>query len=389
MKIESVYIYSEDHTFKSGNVYVEDGRISKIEYVKDIPHSSNMLLPGFIDMHLHGCYGTDFCDATVEAIQTLTTWELRQGVTAVCPATMTLSKNDLLGVIRNCVNYMDAEHDKQCADLVGINMEGPFISKKKAGAQDDRFIVPCDVETAMEFIEAGEGLVRIMGLAPECGDYETYIPQMKENVVVSLCHTNADYDTAMRAIALGASHAVHLCNAMPAYHHRAPGVIGAVADNPNVTAEIICDGLHVHPSIVRSIIKMLGEERVIFISDSIRATGLSEGNFMLGGLEVEVRGHEARLRRDGSLAGSLTTLPDCMRFAIKKMQLPVEQVVRFATENPAKRLNIFKDRGSISVGKRADFVMWDWSMNTVAIYKDGEKVVIPQEKKEPLFKVKE
>ena len=186
-----------------------------------------------------------------------------------------------------------------------------------------------------------------MGVAPERSqDTLQFIRQMKDKVNISLAHTNADYDTAKAAFDAGANHAVHLYNAMPAFTHRSPGVVGAVSDSPHVNAELICDGVHIHPSVVRATFKMMGQDRMILISDSMRATGMPDGRYLLGGLEVDVVGNRAVLASNGALAGSATNLMDCMRTAVKVMGISLEDAVACATVNPAKALGVFENYGS-------------------------------------------
>ena len=260
------------------------------------------------------------------------------------------------------------------ADLLGINMEGPFISPVKKGAQDASYIIPCSVEVCRQFLETSEGLVKFIGLAPEevsVEQAEEFIKEMRDEVSVSLAHTNADYDSAKAAFDAGACHLVHMYNAMPPFTHRAPGVIGAAADSPHVMAEIICDGVHIHPSAVRGAFALMGEERMIFISDSMRAAGMPDGIYTLGGQDVQVQGNHATLVSDGSLAGSVTTLPDCVRTAVRDMDIPLETAIACATINPAISLGEEADYGSLAPGKKADIVLWDENLELKKVIKDG------------------
>jgi N-acetylglucosamine-6-phosphate deacetylase len=223
------------------------------------------------------------------------------------------------------------------------------------------------------FLDASEGLVKFIGIAPEDNPNAVdFILKVKDKVNVSLAHTNADYDSAMAAFEAGANHAVHLYNAMPAYTHRAPGVIGAVADCEQVEAEMICDGVHLHPATVRATFKMLGSDRIILISDSIRATGMPDGRYLLGGLDVDVKGNRATLVSDGALAGSATNLMDCMRIVVKQMHIPLETAVACATMNPAKSLGIYDQYGSITAGKKGNVVLLRPDLSLKAVIKDGK-----------------
>ena len=333
-------------------------------------------IPGLIDLHFHGCVGDDFCDGDKEAIRRIAEYEASVGVTAIAPATMTLPVKELENILKTAVSYKkEYEKNKKTADFVGINMEGPFISPVKKGAQDERNIIPCNEEIAQKFLDASDNLVKFIGIAPEESDNTlSFVKNMKDKVNISLAHTNADYESAKAAFDAGADHAVHLFNAMPAFTHREPGVVGAVSDSEHVMAEIICDGVHIHPSMVRAVFKMMGADRMIFISDSMRATGMPDGQYTLGGLDVKVRGNRATLVSDGALAGSVTNLADCMRTAVKKMGIPLETAIACATKNPAISLGIYDERGSISVGKKADIVLLDKDLTLKTVIKDGDTI---------------
>lgn len=377
MIIKNVKVYTEDKTFQEGQIAVEDGRIVAMEEMTEegkaevIDGKGAYAIPGLIDLHFHGCMGQDVCDGTMEALETIAKYEASIGVTAIAPATMTLPVEELEAVLRNAAQFQKTQTEG--ADFLGLNMEGPFISPVKKGAQDERNILPCDVELLKRFMEASDGLVKFMGLAPEeSADFKEFIEAVKDQVHISLAHTNSDYDTAMEAFAAGADHAVHLFNAMPAFTHRDPGVIGAVFDSKHVKAEIICDGVHIHPSMVRAAFQMMGADRMILISDSMRATGMPDGRYTLGGLDVDVKGNRATLVSDGALAGSVTNLMECMKTVVKQMDIPLTDAVACATMNPAKQLGVYDQYGSISVGKKANIVLLDENLELIQVIKDGE-----------------
>lgn len=406
MIIKNVKVYTEEKAFEDGMIVIKDGRFDKVltgaqagkasedthnaagDYAGEevVDGEGAYAVPGLIDIHFHGCKGYDFCDGTAEAIEEIAKYEASVGVTGVCPATMTLPVEELTGILSAAASYAESScqrSDKKGteekrvpgADLLGINMEGPFISIEKKGAQDERNIIPCDVGTCRKFLDASKGLVKFVGIAPERnGDFTAFINQVKDEVNVSLAHTNADYDTAKAAFDAGACHAVHLYNAMPAFTHRAPGVVGAVSDSPHVNAEIICDGVHIHPSVVRSTFKMMGAKRMILISDSMRATGMPDGRYLLGGLEVDVKGNRAVLASNGALAGSATNLMDCMRTVVKKMGIPLETAVACATMNPAKAIGEYENYGSIAPGKKADVVLLDGELKIKDVIKGGVRL---------------
>lgn len=383
MIIRNVKVYTEEKTFVDGDLLIRDGVfVSTAGSLAAEPDDLEVLegngcyaIPGLIDLHFHGCMGCDFCDGTIQAVEAIARYEASIGVTAIAPATMTLTVEDLEHVLAVGAAYRNASVDGAKpfqADLVGINMEGPFISPVKKGAQDDRNIISCDTDICERFFNASEGLVKFIGLAPEeSGESLDLIRQMKDKVNFSLAHTNADYDTAKAAFDAGAKHAVHLYNAMPPFTHRAPGVVGAVADSPHVYAELICDGIHIHPATVRATFRMLGEDRIILISDSMRATGMPDGEYTLGGLAVTVKDHQATLVSDGSLAGSVSTLMDCLRYAVKHMEIPLATAVACATMNPAKCLGIYDQYGSLTPGKKGNVVLLNRDLELMTVIKEG------------------
>ncbi len=385
MVIDNVLVYTENKEFVKGGIVLEndtiksvykDGEKPQVDNDKVIDGNGAFAIPGLIDLHFHGCKGDDFCDASKEAIEHIAKYECSVGVTSIAPATMTLPVAELENVLKTAAEYNETLHGSDCADLIGVNMEGPFISKVKKGAQDERNIIPCNEQVLERFLKASNGLVKFIGIAPEESDNSIeFIKNVKDKVNVSLAHTNSDYDTAMKAFAAGANHAVHLYNAMPPFTHRASGVVGAVSDSENVMAEIICDGIHIHPSVVRATFKMMGADRMILISDSMRATGMPDGTYTLGGLDVNVVGKRATLVSDGAIAGSVTNLMDCMRTVVKDMNIPIETAVGCATINPAKSLGVYDKYGSISVGKKANVVLLGSELELKMVVKDGEIVV--------------
>lgn len=388
MIIKNVKVYTPQKNFVPGVVVTRDGRIHDVLLGEDISVNASedelvldgegsFCFPGMIDLHFHGCKGYDFCDGTKEAVEEIAKYEASIGVTAIAPATMTLPVDELCDILANGAAYRAEQQNKSVkkeADLVGVNMEGPFISEAKKGAQDARNIIPCDTAVYRKFQEAADGLVKFIGIAPEEGDAVSFIEDVKGEVSVSLAHTNADYETAKKAFDAGADHAVHLYNAMPAFTHREPGVVGAVADSEHVMAEIICDGVHIHPATVRTTFKMMGEDRMILISDSMRAAGMPDGQYTLGGQDVNVKGNKATMVLDGALAGSVTTLPDCVRTVVKEMGISLETAIACATINPARSLGIDALYGSVEQGKKADLVLWDEKLQLVHVMKDGEVI---------------
>lgn len=394
MIIRNVQVFLPEGRFRRGTIVTKGDIIEKVYVQKDAGESGGInprdiaaeeqdvldgrgayAIPGLIDLHFHGCRGDDFCDGSMEAIGRIAEYEASIGVTAIAPATMTLPVPELCRILSTAARYRREASCAGRADLVGINMEGPFISTAKRGAQDAKYIIPCDASVCGRFLESSEGLVKLIGIAPEVSENSiSFIRQVKNRVHVALAHTDADYETALAAFRAGADHLVHMYNAMPSFRHRAPGVIGAAFDSPHVMCEIICDGVHIHPSAIRAAFRLMGEERMILISDSMRGTGMPDGRYTLGGQGVEVRGRRATLVRDGSLAGSVTNLTDCLRTAVREAGIPLETAVVCATRNPAKVLGILDHYGTLEAGKIADVVLLDRDLRVRDVIVHGVKI---------------
>jgi len=369
MIIKHAKVFKEDGTFCERTLYMDRERICEEGDGRVIDAEGLYAIPGLIDIHFHGCVGKDFCDGTAESIRKMAEYELSQGITSVCPATMTLPASRIAEICEAAGNYRGEEG----AALRGINLEGPFISPGKKGAQKEDYIIAPDAGLLREWIRLSNGLCRLIDIAPETEGAMEFIDDVKEDIRISVAHTMADYDTAKEAFERGASHITHLYNAMPGFSHRAPGVIGAGAEQEHVFAELICDGIHVHPSAIRAAFKLYGSGRIVLISDSIEATGLSDGQYMLGGQPVTVRGNQARLA-DGTLAGSVTNLMNCVRFLVKTVGIPFGTAVKCAAVNPAKSIGIYDTAGSLDVGKAADIVLMDQDLEIVHVIHNGEVV---------------
>lgn len=384
MYIKNVKIFAEDGTFYPGEISIKDGKFEHIlplESAQDtkvenqaecIDGKACYAIPGMLDIHFHGSMGADFCDGTMEAIKTIGKYQASIGVTTMIPATLTLSTQELVEILSLATQY---ESDPYHADLVGINMEGPFISPDKKGAQNENFIQEINDESFLRLKEAAGGLLKYMAVAPEKDGAIDFVQKHKGTTNISVAHTNANYDQAKEVFNAGANHAVHLFNAMPAYTHREPGVVGAIFDSAHVTAEIICDGIHIHPAVVRNTMATIGDDRLIFISDSMRATGMPNGIYDLGGLEVEVNGNYATLVEGGALAGSATNLLECMKIAVKQMDIPLGSAIKACTMNPAKSAGVYDKYGSITEGKNANLLLLDEDLNIIQVIKDGVIIV--------------
>ena len=355
MIIKGGKVFQEDGSFLEQAIYINDHRlVDKAEYQDDgevIDAEGLLVLPGLVDIHSHGAAGEDFSDGNPEGLKKILQYEKRCGITSYCPTSMTFPKERLRQIFASIKGAQTEEEAK----VVGINMEGPFLDPAKKGAHVEKWIAAPDMAFVRELNQDVDGLVRLVTLAPNMDGAEEFIKEMHEEVCISLGHTAADYDCASRAMKLGAHHVTHLYNAMQPFGHRAPGLIGAAMDDPECMVELICDGYHIHPSAIRAAFRLFGPERVILISDSMRATGMENGTYELGGQEVTVKDRKAVLK-DGTLAGSATNLYGCMCKAIE-FGIPLEQAIMAATANPARSIGIFDRVGSIRIGKQADLLL--------------------------------
>ena len=398
MIIRNGLIFQEDKTFAKKDIVIENGRIIEVrECAEDAQGQENLscivdatdlyVLPGLIDVHSHGAVGHDFSDGDSDGMKEILAYQYAHGVTSYCPTSMTLPKEKLLEVYRQAeklvcedkeilsgidnVNSEKKSQDTQkLARIIGFNMEGPFLDTTKKGAHREEDILPPDVDFFRECNEACGNQIRLVTVAPNVEGAEEFIREISgngsrhNNIIISLGHTSADYTIAKKAFDTGATHVTHLFNAMSPMNHREPGLIGAASENENCMVELICDGVHVHESMVRAAFKLF-PGRIVLISDSIRAAGLSDGTYELGGQQVIVRGNLATLE-DGTIAGSVTNLFDCMRLAISYGVAP-EEAVAAATMNPAKSIGIYEEVGSLTPGKRADLILVDGDWKLVKV----------------------
>lgn len=369
MIIKGGKVFNENGSFVEKDLYIENDKIVNDANGEVIDAEGCYVIPGLTDIHFHACVGVDFCDGKEESLQKMADYELSQGVTQICPASMTYPEDKLVEVFSAAKNFKN----ETGAKLVGINMEGPFISVAKKGAQNEAYIHRPDAEMFLRLQEAAGGLVKLCDIAPEVDGAMECIEAIKDTVTVSLAHTASKYDTAKEAFEKGARHVTHLYNAMLPYTHREPGVIGAACDNENVYVELICDGIHIHETAVRTTFKMFGDDRICLISDTMEACGLEDGVYSLGGQDVYVKGNLATLK-DGTIAGSVTNLMNCLRTAVLKMNIPLASAVKCATVNPCKAIHIYDKYGSLETGKVANVVLLDKDLNIKKIIFNGKVV---------------
>ena len=371
MRITGAQVYDVQEGFVQRDVCF-DGRLLSGSSAdgKVYDASGCYVIPGLTDVHFHGCKGQDFSDGDPEGLEEMARYELSRGVTQICPAGMTLLEDQLVKICQVAAAHRAA--DRPGAVLCGVNLEGPFLSEAKKGAQNGDWLHAPDVELLRRLVAASKGLVKLVSIAPELPGAMEFIEAVEETVTVSLAHTTADYDTAMEAFRLGARQVTHLFNAMPPFSHRAPGVVGAAVDTPGCMVELICDGIHIHPAVVRSVFRLFGPKRVILISDTMRAAGMPDGDYTLGGQDVKVKGKLATLA-DGTIAGSVTDLMGCLKTAVS-FGIPLPDAVRAAAVNSAKSIGIYSRYGSLELGKRANLVILDENLELKDVFFRGELV---------------
>ena len=359
MKIINGQVFDLEQGFLSRDVCIDGSLIAPASGDDAVLDAAGCyVIPGLVDVHFHGCVGEDFSDATPDGLQKIADYELSQGVTYICPAGMTLPEDQLTAICKNTAAHRASNSGG--AEVVGAHLEGPFLCEAKKGAQNGAYLHDPDVPMLQRLQEAAGGCVKLVTVAPEQpGSVEFIQAAKKLGVHVSVGHTVANYETAKAAFEAGADHATHLYNAMPPLAHRDPGVIGAAYEVPSVKPELICDGIHIHPGVVRLTFDLFGKERMIIISDSLRATGMPDGEYPFGGQMIEVHGNRATiLGHPETLAGSVTRLMGCLRQAVA-FGIPTADAVRACTYNPAQSIGIDGRVGTLDVGKEASIVLLD------------------------------
>ncbi len=373
MILKNADVFNGDFEKIRADVKIEGEKISKIgdfSSEEGLDLTGFVVMPGLIDMHIHGCGGADTGDATPEALETMSQTLVKNGVTSFCPASMTLSFEELTKIFAN----IDAMKDKVGGAYIhGANMEGPYIAMSKKGAQNPLYVRNPDKEEFKKLYEGCNGAIRVVDIAPECDGGDEFIKEIQPICPVSIAHTDAGYDEAVHAIELGVRHITHLFNAQSGLHHRKPGVVGAAFDvgrANGVRAELICDGFHIHPATLRIAFREMGEDGTVIISDSMKAAGCPDGDYDLGGQPVYVRDGKALLA-DGTIAASTSNVYKELKNVIS-FGIPEKQAVKSATINPAKAIRVDDKTGSIEEGKLADILVVDKDYNIKLVIVKGE-----------------
>lgn len=385
--IKNVKIITENKILEGYSLEICDGMIRQI--VEDnkegwndagsIDGKGQYLAPGFIDIHNHGNSGFDAMDASAEALEAMSDFHLRRGVTGFLATTMTNSREDIGKAIKNAAECVE-KRVCQGAGLFGLYLEGPYFCMEKKGAQPAKHIRKPDTAELLEMLELGKGIVKVVSLAPELeGACEAVSLLKSKGITVSVGHSNATFEETMKGINSGATEATHLYNGMRSFSHRDPGIIGACLLDDRVFCEIICDGIHISPSAMELAVKMKGRNKIILISDAMRAAGLKDGEYDLGGQTVTVRGNDARLA-DGTLAGSTLTLDRAVKNMVKLVGVPLADAVCMASLNPARNIGISNRKGSIEAGKDADLILFDENIDIRRVWIGGEERFIKKEK---------
>ncbi len=370
--IHASRILTPDEELSDGVIVVEGDRITALGHrdttrlppgAADYVATGMTVVPGFIDLHIHGAGGHDVMEGNARALDRITSTVARHGTTSIVATTVTAPVDDTCRSLEGIARYIrshetspeHAESDRVAAEILGVHLEGPFISRTRRGVHPPDALARPSVEVLGQFLEASGGLVRILTIAPELpGALELIASAVGAKIVVAIGHTDADYDQARAAIQAGARHAVHVYNAMRPFTHRDPGVVGAILTDPEVTAEVIADLVHVAGPAIQVLIGAKGFDTVLLVSDGVAATGMSDGNYRLGTFEVNVKDGVAR-NTEGKLAGSTLTLDRALRNVVA-LGVPLREAVRMATVLPARRLGLAGKKGIIAVGADADLV---------------------------------
>lgn len=383
--ISGAKIVTEQGIIERGILHVKDGFIAFVgdmsqwdptaagSAARSIDAHGSWLLPGFIDVHVHGGYGADFMDANPETLDIITHFHALHGTTSMLATTMTATRDAIDRVLGEVDRYKSKE--MPYAQLLGVHLEGPFISPKWAGAQDPNLMVPPQLSWIEDWHERFPQLMKQLTLAPEREGGLEMIAWLRDHGIVAACgHTDATYADIQSAVREGLSHAVHTYNAMKPLHHREPGTVGAILTDERISGEVIADGHHVHPAAIRLLAMVKQPHGLLLITDAMSAAGLGDGQYELGGQAVTVHSGVARLTEGGALAGSTLTMIEALRFMVREVGVSVEDASRFASGNPARLLRLEASHGSIAQGKQADLLLVSPELELEHVWVRGKKM---------------
>ncbi len=377
--IRNITVYGEQEIIRDGYVEVASGKITDIGMMQDlkidrdtmvIEGEGNSLIPGMIDIHIHAAVGADAMDSTPESMNQFAKSLVKEGTTSFLPTTMTQHPDTICTALKNISTYRKEQGDAE-AEILGIHLEGPFVNADNAGAQPKNYIIDPDIALFKKFQDAANQMIKVVTIAPERPNGVEMVQYLTEtNVIASVGHSGASAEETEAAFAAGAAHVTHMYNGLTPFHHRAAGVIGAVLMNKDKFVEMIVDGYHVSPYVVNLTYQIKGAEHIFLITDSMRAKGLPDGDYELGGQPVIVKNGEARIE-SGALAGSTAKMSDIMKNMMKFTGCSLVDIIQMTSTNQAKQLGVFDRLGSISVGKDADFVLLNDEHDLVMTIKRG------------------
>nr|WP_048828059.1 N-acetylglucosamine-6-phosphate deacetylase [Bacillus sp. B-jedd] len=364
-------------------VYLEGGKITAAGHLSELPSKyedaevieipeSHTVVPGFVDLHIHGAAGADTMDATPDALRTMAEALPAEGTTAFLATTITQEHGNIERALENAASYCETGNGPGKAEIVGVHLEGPFINAKRKGAQPEEYILNPDIELFSKWQNKAKGLIKLVTMAPELENGLEFVEYLDKNgVIASIGHTDAVYEEVEKAVKAGAKHVTHLYNGMRGMHHREPGTAGAALLFKELMVEMIVDGIHIAPEMVKLSVAAKGTDRLLLVTDSMRAKCLNAGIYDLGGQDVTVGNGKAVLA-DGTLAGSILKMNEAVRNVATFSDLSLLDAVKMASINPAKQIGIFDKKGSIAAGKDADLVILDEAMNVEKTYCRGE-----------------
>lgn len=363
--------YYSNQKFINGDILIDRDIIIDVGNINEdcgkvIDGEGKIVIPGLIDIHMHGAIGYNVMDASIDDLNKIANFLAHQGTTSFLPTTITSRDKDLIKTLQNIKNASNP-------NIIGVHIEGPYINKQNKGCHDENLIKNPEIKMIAIARKEVNNLHLHYTIAPELPNAIDFIKEViKNGGTVSLGHSNATMDEALQAISVGANIFTHLFNAMRPFHHREPGIIGAALKS-NEFVEVICDGIHVHPDIINLVYKIKGKEKIVLVTDAMQACGLGDGTYNFGGFKVIVKEGIAR-KEDGTLASSTLTIFKALKNAMKFLNIPLEEAIDMATINPAKALGIDNEYGSIDINKKADLIMLDNNFNIDKIINKGKLI---------------